>query len=240
MTLNSENLFIDAFIESYKSHLKKFNKILTKNHSVYDQLRKLKTLLSNIKVDIKQYKKGFNSNQKEKCNSQFNDLVELNSKIKERCKLLEKEIAKIEFEEYDPYPYSNEYKHPDEIKAEVEDFISSVKANSLKEEKKIKELKLHEFIYNIKNKDKFLIDLKTTFKTERGVEIRALIESLIASKIIIIGNRQFKNFTELLGNYLDRNIGTYQSINDANEYSHSSLAINEKLEPIILKYKQLN
>ena len=70
--------------------------------------------------------------------------------------------------------------------------------------------------------------------------MRALIESLIASKIIIIGNRQFKNFTKLLANYLDRNIGTYQSINDANDYSHSSLAVNEKLEPIILKYKLLN
>lgn len=238
MTLNSENLLVDTFIESHNSHLKKFNKILTKNYSIYDQQLKLKTLLSNIKVDIKQYQKAFNQNQKDKCHSQFNNLEKLSSSIKNRCKLLKKEIAEIEFKEYDPYPYSNEQKNYDEIIAEIQDSILKTEKKNSNKEEKTEELELHKFIYNIKNKGEFLIDLKTTFKTERGVEIRALIESLKAQEIIVIGPRKFSKFIKLLGYYLGRDIGTYQSINDANKYSHSGSAVNIKIKPIISKHKQ--
>ena len=162
MSINSENLFI----ESHKSHFKKFNKILTKNYSVYDQLRKLKTLFSSIKVDIKQYKKGFNPNQKGKCNNQFNDLVELNSKIKERCKLLKKEITKIELEEYDPYPYSNdaeEFNYENTVEG-IKEYLN-IKSND-KLKSPYKEvfsdsssydifLQLHEVYENKKNRNRF-------------------------------------------------------------------------------------
>ena len=199
MTINSENLYIDTFIQSHKSHLKKFNKILTKDYSVYEQKRRLKILLSNVKIDIKQYKKKFSLKQKNNCLNQFNDLVELKSNIKERFKTLEKEIAKIELEEYDPYPYSNEYIDSDTLKKEVKEFVDSIKAKNEKhvsenisaiEDNETKESQLNNFIYNIENKEEFLNDLKRSFRTEKGVEIRALIEILKNQEIIIIGNRE--------------------------------------------------
>lgn len=247
MTFNSENSYIDTFIQSHKSHLKKFNKILTKSYTVHEQERLLKILLSNVKIDIKQYKKDFNLNQKNNCLNQFNDLVELKSKIKERCKILEKEIVKIELEEYDPYPYSNEYIDSDTLKKEVKEFVDSIKTKnekdvseniSVTEDYETEKFQLSDFIYNIENKEEFLNDLKHSFKTEKGVEIRALIEILKKREIIIIGNRQFKKFIGLLEKYFKREIGRYQSINDAKNYDYHIPNMEKKLKPIILKYKQ--
>lgn len=103
------------------------------------------------------------------------------------------------------------------------------------------EKKLYDFIYNINDKSLFMNDLKTEFPIEKGKSIRAIIDYLIIEKIIIIGNRQLKLFYDLLQNDFERDLGTYQSINDVKFDNKADLKLIETilviLKPLVIKYK---
>ena len=96
---------------------------------------------------------------------------------------------------------------------------------------------LLEFINNIEDKEEFLIELKNTFPTEIGLSIKAIVIRLVYDKILIYGTKEFKNFFDELTKYFDRHIGTYGSINDYNPDSKIIDTINDKLNPLIIKYK---
>jgi hypothetical protein len=97
---------------------------------------------------------------------------------------------------------------------------------------------LFEFIHNIKDKEAFVLELKNTFPTEIGKDIRVIIDTLNEKSILIIGAREFKHFVEVLTLYFDRNIGEYQGIqNKMIITKETSDPINKKLNPLIIKYK---
>lgn len=76
---------------------------------------------------------------------------------------------------------------------------------------------LEQFITNVENKQSFLKDLKETFPTEIGKSIKAIIDLLVSDNIIIYGTREFKQLYNQLKLVFDRDIGTYQSIQNVKE-----------------------
>lgn len=97
-----------------------------------------------------------------------------------------------------------------------------------------------DFIYNIKNKNAFLDELKTTFPTEKGKSIKIIIALLEKESILIIGSQEFKVFHGELTTSFNRNLGTRQSINDVKfEDIHQPTIdpIQKKLNPLINKHK---
>ena len=98
---------------------------------------------------------------------------------------------------------------------------------------------INDFIYNVKDKETFLNDLKETFTTEKGQKIRALIELLKEEDIIIKGEREFKAFYEEFKKTMKQNIGEYQGINDLKEHQWKKhqVYISKKLNSLILKHK---
>ena len=122
-----------------------------------------------------------------------------------------------------------------EIKKESKDTepdASTVKKNKPKKA-------LNEFIHNIKDKDKFLQELKSIFPTERGKSIKIIISLLMQENILIIGNREFKDFHSELEAFFNRDIGSRQSINDVkfNDIHKSTIeTIEKKLNPLIKNY----
>jgi len=119
---------------------------------------------------------------------------------------------------------------------EKQSFVNKEIEKPLKKEKEIKNIS--DFIYNVKDKDAFLNILKTTFKKEKGKKIRAIIDLLKRENILIIPERDFLDFYNCLKTYLDRNIGTYQSINDVKDIqSYYFTPFEEILNPIIKNHK---
>ncbi|WP_396178992.1 hypothetical protein [Flavobacterium sp.] len=97
---------------------------------------------------------------------------------------------------------------------------------------------LQEFINNIDDKEAFLNDLKTTFPTEIGKEIRVIIDRLKMENILILGAREYKSFLEVLGKYFNRHIGEYTGIqNKMIITAETSDPIIKKLNPLIKNYK---
>lgn len=102
-----------------------------------------------------------------------------------------------------------------------------------------------DFIYNVKDKIAFAQELKETFNIEIGIDFRIMIELLKDNKIIRIGDRKFRLFHGLATVYFDRNIGSYSGVKDKFDGSESDKKahpkkirnINEKLQPLIDKYK---
>jgi len=69
--------------------------------------------------------------------------------------------------------------------------------------------------YLLHNKREQLAEkIKQTFLTEKGKAIKLLLVVLEEKQLITLGNRQFKAITDSLRIYLNRDIGTYQSLND--------------------------
>lgn len=99
---------------------------------------------------------------------------------------------------------------------------------------------LFQFIHNIEDKEAFLLELKKTFPTEIGKDIRVIIDTLIKENILIIGAREYKHFVEVLSEYFGRNIGKYQGIQNKMKITNEiSDPINKKLNPLIVKYKTI-
>ncbi|OBY67560.1 hypothetical protein LPB301_01075 [Polaribacter reichenbachii] len=97
---------------------------------------------------------------------------------------------------------------------------------------------LEHFIINIENKQSFIKDLKETFPTEKGKSIKAVIDLLVSDNIIIYGTKEFKQLYNQLRLVFDRNIGTYNSIQNVKEVDSIIIdVIQKKLNPLIIKYK---
>lgn len=126
---------------------------------------------------------------------------------------------------------------------EIENIIENqnIKINGIKsitpEATQLKKTLL-QFIHNIENKEAFLLSLKNAFPTEKGKSIKAIIDLLVNADILIIGEREYKHFVELLTSYFGRNIGKYQGIqNNKTIETAISDKINKKLNPLIIKHK---
>jgi len=103
--------------------------------------------------------------------------------------------------------------------------------------KKLKKTLL-EFIYNVENKEAFIQDLKNTFPTEIGKSIKAIIDFLNKEQILIYGTKEFKQLFEELEKYFNRNIGTYNSVQNVKEIDkETNDTIFKILNPLIIKYK---
>jgi hypothetical protein len=116
--------------------------------------------------------------------------------------------------------------------------VQKVPAAETKKPKKT----LFDFIHNVENKETFGQDLKNSFNTEKGKSIKAIINILKESEILIIIDGEFKTFYDLLKTLFDRNIGTYPSINDAgkgNNVLNDGILkpIQQKLNPLIIRHK---
>lgn len=101
---------------------------------------------------------------------------------------------------------------------------------------------LVEFIHNVKDKETFLQELKTTFTTEKGKSIKIIITLLKKESILIINSREFKDFHLELESFFDRNIGTRQSVNDVIfDDIHPEIIepIQKRLNPLVLKHKAI-
>jgi hypothetical protein len=140
------------------------------------------------------------------------------------------------------------YNQFDEVLIELKNSIDIQELNILSKQKtlqnsqasKPKKLKknLLEFIYNIENKKAFLDELKSTFPTEKGKSIKAIVLKLIEVEILIYGTKEFRQFFNELEAFFKRDIGTYQSINDVKTVDkETNITIYKKLIPLINKHK---
>jgi hypothetical protein len=130
----------------------------------------------------------------------------------------------------------------------IEDIESSVLLLSNSKKRNIKftaEKDFVDFIDNVNDKIAFAQELKEAFNIEIGNDFRIMVELLKDNKIIKIGNRKFRLFHKLATVYFDRDIGSYSGVNDKYKHTesdkkiHSKMIkiINEKLQPLIDKYK---
>lgn len=121
-------------------------------------------------------------------------------------------------------------------------YNEKIKSIDIKQPQQIKTEKLKktlfEFIHNVNDKENFLFELKNTFPTEKGKSIRAIINILENENIFIYGAREFTHLYDQLKVYFNRDIGTYQSIQDVKVVDTIiSDTINKKLNPLIIKHK---
>lgn len=101
---------------------------------------------------------------------------------------------------------------------------------------------LVDFIQNVKDKEAFLQELKTTFTTEKGKSIKIIITLLKKESILIINSREFKDFHLELQSFFDRDIGTRQSVNDVIfDDIHPEIIdpIQKRLNPLVIKHKAI-
>ena len=145
------------------------------------------------------------------------------------------EKINLELEDLDKIPINKpEYKT---LKKRYKKYLlSKLKQPQLTEIKKTKNLE--QFITNIESKQNFLKDLKETFPTEKGKSIKAIIDLLVSDNIIIYGTKEFTQLYNELKLFFDRNIGTYNSIQNVKEVDNIIIdVIQKKLNPLIIKYK---
>jgi hypothetical protein len=122
-------------------------------------------------------------------------------------------------------------------------FLNQISKNEQPQETKTnkpKKLKktLFEFIHNIEDKEEFIQDLKNTFPTEMGKDIRVIIDRLKKESILTIEAGEYKHFVESLTLHFGRNIGEYQGIqNKMIIKTDTTNRINKKLNPLITKHK---
>jgi hypothetical protein len=109
------------------------------------------------------------------------------------------------------------------------------------QKKTIKPIKtLNDYFINIDedNKEDFYKDLKVLFPTEKGKSIKVIIDELKVQNMLVIGAREFKAFHAELMKTFNREIGTYQSIQDVKTIDEvTSEPIKIKLNSLIFKYK---
>jgi hypothetical protein len=125
------------------------------------------------------------------------------------------------------------------IEANIRAFNLSYKYTTIKEKKALPTKELKDFIYKIDNKEEFIEALKDEFKTEKGIEIRALIESLKDEGVLIIGNRQFKPLCTSIKESFNRDIGSYNGIQNPKEHEVSNIMspTKERVKIILDKFK---
>ena len=130
----------------------------------------------------------------------------------------------------------------------IEDIESSVLVLSNSKKRNIKfnnENDFIDFTDNVNDKIAFAQELKEAFNIEMGIDFRIMIELLKDNKIIRIGDRKFRLFHNLATLHFDRDIGSYSGVNDKYLHTESDKKIhskkikiiNEKLQPLIDKYK---
>lgn len=138
------------------------------------------------------------------------------------------------------------YKLEHSINSEVIESAALILSNSKK-----RNIKFHDendfvdFIDNVNDKIAFAQELKKTFNIEIGIDFRIMIELLKDNKIIRIGDRKFRLFHGLATVHFERNIGSYSGVKDKYHHDESDKKvhpkkirnINEKLQPLIDKYK---
>ena len=102
---------------------------------------------------------------------------------------------------------------------------------------------IYDFIQNVKDKEKFLKDLKSTFNIETKTEIAIVIVLFEKEKIICYN--KFAPFYREIKTYLNRNIGNQNTINDAIKRIQNGtqtretefVKITEKANELIIKHK---
>jgi hypothetical protein len=76
------------------------------------------------------------------------------------------------------------------------------------------------------------------FPTEIGKSIKAVIDILTKEKILIYGTKEFKLLFEELEKYFNRDIGSYNSVQNVKTVdAETTDIILKKLNPLIIKYK---
>lgn len=99
---------------------------------------------------------------------------------------------------------------------------------------------LFEFIHNVNDKDLFLADLKRTFPTEIGKSIKAIIDILTKEQIIIYGTKEFKQLYTVIKVFFNRDIGTYNGIQNVKTVDKDTTEIvYKKLNFLIIKHKTI-
>jgi hypothetical protein len=125
-------------------------------------------------------------------------------------------------------------------------YESGIDSNSKTRKSKINdERNFLDFITNVNEKETFAKDLKNTFNIEKGVDFKIMIELLKDQDILIIRERKFLLFFNLIKLYFSRDIGGYSGLNDKYKHTDSDKKvhhtrikqISQKLQPIIDKYK---
>jgi hypothetical protein len=138
------------------------------------------------------------------------------------------------------------YKLEHSINREDIESAALVLSNSKKSNIKFNDEKdFVDFIDNVNDKIAFAQELKKTFNIEIGIDFRIMIELLKDNKIIRIGDRKFRLFHGLATVHFERSIGSYSGIKDKYHHDESDKKahpkkiriINEKLQPLIDKYK---
>ena len=126
---------------------------------------------------------------------------------------------------------------------EIENNFKNYKLNTAPQQIESSKPKKHkksllEFINNIKDKEAFIQELKKTFQSEQGKSIKAIVLKLNEVNILIYGTKEFRQFYNELQTYFNRDIGTYQSINDVKTVDKETTAtILKKLDPLIIKHQ---
>jgi hypothetical protein len=85
--------------------------------------------------------------------------------------------------------------------------------------------KLKSYFMKTVNSDMLLTELKESFPIEKGKDMRIIIDILIEYKILVIPYKKFKSFYELFSFFIDRNIGTYNSIHDCRNIKNEDIEI---------------
>lgn len=135
----------------------------------------------------------------------------------------------------------HEYGYYNGIMKSIDDFCKSAgithedfKKLSTKKSSNKSDLDLEDY-FRLKSYKLFISDLKIEFKTEKGKDIKAIIEILKQEGLLHIPNRGLKAFIEKLKDTLNRDIGTYQSINDPTPDKVDIEEIRKRLNPLIKK-----
>lgn len=223
--------------EDFEQKVKEFNDLKNKKSNPYS-----------IALGTANFE-AYKSEYLNRVNSPYSDKKAIIQSLKNRTrKLLEKkgdiynqillgnEITIFLADPFDLYRYYTK-KHEVIELMKFEEYL--VKQEDIKENDKPKK-ELHQFFNQIDNERKldFLNELKELFSTEKGQSIRAIIEILKDNNMLIIGAREFRDFHKELKEFFDRNIGSYQSINDKVPDDAVKEPILLKLKPLIDKYKQ--
>jgi transposase len=107
------------------------------------------------------------------------------------------------------------------------------KFEGIRDERPQQEKSFPEHLNHAKNKE-LAEKIKQTFTTERGREIRILIEVMKEKHLISIGSRQFKAMFKSLKSYLNRDIGSYQSVQNPKSFDEiDKVPFREKLDFIL-------
>lgn len=164
-------------------------------------------------------------------------------RIETIIKDIKRPISRIEFKNIvdwiDELTTENQQPEPEQL-----DLSSNTKQGTNEtptiEKDKPKKLKkvLFQFIHNITDKDGFIRELKETFPTEIGKSIKAIIDILTDDKILIYGTKEFKTLYEQINLSFNRDIGTYNSVQNVKTVDKETReTIYKKLNPLIIKYK---